>query len=126
MLFTNKSLVDIIQPRVSEILDLMQKELKKIGRQELLPGGIVLTGGGAKLPKIKELAKEQLKLNCQIGIPKGIIGLEQDPALATVAGLVLEGTDLNDEKKDRVLGLSLGFMKKFSFKFKRMFRVFIP
>ena len=126
LLFTNKSLVDIIQPRVSEILDLMQKELKKIGRQELLPGGIVLTGGGAKLPKIKELAKEQLKLNCQIGIPKGIIGLEQDPALATVAGLVLEGTDLNDEKKDRVLGLSLGFMKKFSFKFKRMFRVFIP
>src|SRR3989338_4233405 len=124
--FTKKNLVDIIEPRVYEILDLMQKELKKIGRQELLPGGIVLTGGGAKLPKIKELAKEQLKLNCQIGIPKGIIGLEQDPALATVAGLVLEGTDLNDEKKDRVLGLSLGFMKKFSFKFKRMFRVFIP
>src|SRR3989344_4380658 len=45
--FTKKNLVDIIEPRVSEILDLMQKELKKIGRQEMLPGGIVLTGGGA-------------------------------------------------------------------------------
>src|SRR3989338_502759 len=52
--FTKKNLVDIIEPRVSEILDLMQKELKKIGRNELLPGGIVLTGGGAKIPKIKE------------------------------------------------------------------------
>src|SRR3989338_5519416 len=58
--FTKKNLVDIIEPRVSEILDLMQKELKKIGRNELLPGGIVLTGGGAKIPKIKELAKERL------------------------------------------------------------------
>src|SRR3989344_2938870 len=45
--FTEKDLVNIIEPRVSEILDLMQKELKKIGRQELLPGGIDLTGGGA-------------------------------------------------------------------------------
>ena len=88
--FTKKNLVDIIEPRVSEILDLVQKELKKIGRQELLPGGIVLTGGGAKIPKIKELTKETLKLACEIGTPKGIMGLQDDPALATVAGLALE------------------------------------
>jgi len=56
--FTKKNLVDIIEPRVAEILDLIQKELKKINRQELLPGGIVLTGGGVKLPRIKELTKE--------------------------------------------------------------------
>ncbi|MCX6720161.1 MAG: cell division protein FtsA, partial [Candidatus Staskawiczbacteria bacterium] len=60
--FTKKNLIDIIEPRVSEILDLVQKELRKIGRQELLPGGIVLTGGGAKIPRIKELTKETLKL----------------------------------------------------------------
>lgn len=91
--FTKKNLVDIIEPRVSEILDLIQKELKKIGRQELLPGGVVLTGGGSKIPKIKELAKETLKLACEIGEPKGIIGLQDDPALATVVGLALEGVD---------------------------------
>jgi cell division protein FtsA len=95
--FTKKNLVDIIEPRVSEILDLVQKELKKIGRQELLPGGIVLTGGGAKINKIKELTKETLKLSCEIGKPKGIIGLQDDPALATVVGLVLEGVDFEDE-----------------------------
>ena len=74
--FTKKNLVDIIEPRVSEILDLIQKELKKINRQELLPGGIVLTGGGAKIPKIKELTKDTLKLACEIGTPKGIMGLK--------------------------------------------------
>jgi len=89
--FTKKDLVNIIEPRVSEILDLVQKELKKINKQEQLPGGIVLTGGGAKIPKIKEFTKETLKLACEIGEPKGIMGLQDDPALATVVGLTLEG-----------------------------------
>src|SRR3989344_4467682 len=102
--FTKKNLVDIIEPRVSEILDLMQKELKKIGRNELLPGGIVLTGGGAKIPKIKELAKERLKLTCEIGVPRGINGLEPDPALATVAGLVLGSADFSNSQKDGKIG----------------------
>ncbi|OGZ69974.1 MAG: cell division protein FtsA [Candidatus Staskawiczbacteria bacterium RIFCSPHIGHO2_12_FULL_38_11] len=124
--FTKKNLVDIIEPRVSEILDLMQKELKKIGRQEMLPGGIVLTGGGAKLPKIKELAKQQLKLTCQIGVPKNIAGLEADPALATVAGLALGVGDFDSTSRGSMMGLSFGFMKGWSSKFKRMFRVFIP
>ena len=38
----------------------MQKELKSIGKQELLPGGIVLTGGGVKLPKIKDMFELRL------------------------------------------------------------------
>lgn len=122
--FSNKTLVDIIEPRVSEILDLMQKELKKIGHQELLPGGIVLTGGGAKLPKIKDLVKQQLKLTCRIGTPKGIAGLTDDPALSTVAGLVLTGADFETSEH---VGLGLpSFLKGFGSKFKRMFRVFIP
>ncbi len=123
--FTNKNLVDIIEPRVSEILDLMQKELKKIGRQELLPGGIVLTGGGVKLPKIKDLVKQKLKLPCRIGTPKGIIGLTDDPALATVAGLVLTGVDFDTSDHAGSMGLS-GLIKSFGSKFKKMFRVFIP
>ena len=118
--FTKKTLVDIIEPRVSEILDLVQKELKKIGRQELLPGGIVLTGGGAKIPKIKELTKETLNLACEIGIPKQIAGLQEDPALATVAGLAISGLDFDGEE-----GI-LGAAKGWSSKFKKMFRVFLP
>jgi len=118
--FTKKNLVDIIEPRVSEILDLAQKELKKINRQEQLPGGIVLTGGGAKLPKIKELAKDTLKLACEIGTPKQIMGLENDPSLATVAGLALSGVDF--DKEEGILGVAKGWGSRF----KKMFRVFLP
>jgi len=118
--FTKKNLVDIIEPRVSEILDLIQKELKKINRQELLPGGIVLTGGGAKIPKIRELTKDMLKLACEIGTPKGIIGLQDDSALATVAGLVLEGVDSGGE--EGILELTKGW----SSGFKKWLKNFIP
>jgi len=122
--FTEKDLANIIEPRVCEILDLMQKELKKIGRQELLPGGIVLTGGGAKLPKIKELVRQQLKLTCEIGIIRGIENIQQDSALATVVGLVLGGAQMS--KQGNSGAMALGFAKNFFLKFKKMFRVFIP
>lgn len=120
--FTKKNLVDIIEPRVSEIFDLIQKELKKIGRQELLPGGVVLSGGGAKLSKIKELVKQQLKLPCSIGIPKGIVGIEDDPSLATVVGLVLAGSDIDGSDRGGILGLLRDWAKKLI----KMFKVFIP
>lgn len=120
--FTKKNLVDIIEPRVSEIFDLIQKELKKIGRQELLPGGVVLSGGGAKLSKIKELAKQQLKLPCSIGSPKGIAGIEDDPSLATIVGLVLGGSDIDGLDKGGILVLLRDLAKKI----RKMFRVFIP
>ncbi len=123
--FTDKNLVDIIEPRVSEILDLIQKELKKIGRQELLPGGVVLTGGGAKLSKIKELVKQKLKLTCEIGLIKGIVGVNQDSALATVAGLVLSGTDSGESVSDGILGF-MGWFKKIFSQTTKMFKVFIP
>jgi len=121
--FTKKNIVDIVEPRVSEILDLVQKELKKINKQEQLPGGIVLTGGGAKLPKIKELAKQTLKLSCEIGTPKGIAGIEDDPSLATVAGLVLGGLkDIDGSDKEGILGL-LGNLPK---KIRKMLKAFLP
>ena len=118
--FTKKNLVDIIEPRVSEILDLVQKELKKINKQGQLPGGVVLTGGGVKIPKIKELTKDILNLACEIGTPKGIIGLQDDPALATVVGLALEGVDSGRE--EGILGVAgnVGSI------FKKFFRAFKP
>ena len=121
--FTKKNIVDIIEPRVSEILDLVQKELKKINKQEQLPGGIVLTGGGAKLPKIRELAKQTLKLSCEIGIPKGIAGIEDDPSLATVAGLVLGGLkDIDGSDKEGILGLLGNLLKKI----RKMLKALLP
>lgn len=120
--FNKKALVDIIEPRVSEIFDQVAKELKKIGKQELLPGGVVLTGGGAKLPKIKELAREMLKLPCEIGKIKNITGIEDDPALATVAGLVLGSASIDEQTKGGIMGVTKGFGEKI----KKIFKAFIP
>jgi len=58
LVFSRKMLTRIIEARVSEIFNLVQKEIKKISPQPLLPAGLVLTGGGAKIPRIVELAKK--------------------------------------------------------------------
>jgi cell division protein FtsA len=124
--FTEKDLIAIIGPRVAEILDLIQKELKKIGRQELLPGGIVLTGGGAKLTGIKEMARQQLRLTCEIGRLKGVANLDQDPALATVTGLVVGGSNMEGGGGHENIFGFLGSLKNFFSRMRRVMRVFIP
>ena len=85
-------IAEIIEARVGEILDLVNKELKKIDRAGLLPAGVVLVGGGAKLPGLTELTKEKLKLPVQIGRPQnfeGIVDQVDDPSFATVCGLIV-------------------------------------
>jgi len=118
LVFSQKQLTNIIEPRVSEIFSQIYKELKKIGKEKLLPAGVVLTGGGAKLPKIAELAKKELKLPVKIGKPQGISSLD-DPALAVCGGLVLLGTD-SAEGKTFEFGEGIGT------KIKKIFKIFIP
>jgi len=78
----------IISDRETEIFDLANEELKKIGRDKKLPGGIVLVGGGVKLPQIDELAKKIFKLTVSIGIPGEFSNIDADPSLAVACGLV--------------------------------------
>ncbi|MCK4473992.1 cell division protein FtsA [Candidatus Parcubacteria bacterium] len=126
LIFSQKQLVDIIEPRVSEIFGEVNKELKKIGKEKLLPAGIVLTGGGSKLPKIIDLAKKELSLPCRIGKPQGFLELEKDPSLATVCGLVLGGDDIEDKDSGfRGSGLA-DFIKGLFAKIKKILKVFVP
>ena len=90
LVFSKKQLANTICARVSEIFGEVNKELKKIQKAKL-PAGIVLTGGGAKLSKIRDFAKKEFKLPCRIGKPQGFSSLEEDSSLATVCGLVLTG-----------------------------------
>jgi cell division protein FtsA len=83
---------EIIEARLEEIFSLINKELKSIGKAGLLPAGAVLTGGGAKLPQIVELAKVTLGLPAQVGFPAklgGILDKVDDPSFATAVGLIL-------------------------------------
>lgn len=85
-------LSEIIEARLEEIFEHVNKELKSIGKDGMLPEGAVLTGGGSKIPGTIDLAKKVLRLPVKIGAINelgGIIDKVSDPSFATVAGIVL-------------------------------------
>ena len=121
LVFSPKTVATIIEARVEEIFEQVEKELKKISRAGLLPGGIVLVGGGSKLPGIADFAKKKLKLPSKLGrIKEGFGGLQSDPSLATVCGLVLAGLENEEE------GTSRSPVKGAFSRIKKLFRIFIP
>lgn len=82
----------IVEARVDELFEYVDKELHKIKRSRKLPGGIVITGGTAKLPGIDEFARQKLQLPARIGKLQNIGGLADtvaDPGFVTVVGLML-------------------------------------
>ena len=64
--YPRKKLDEIIVARLSDIFELIETHLKKIGRSGLLPAGIVLTGGGSGIEIIEDLAKSSLKLPSKV------------------------------------------------------------
>ncbi len=60
---SRKYIADIVEARLSEILDFVNDELKKLGKAGKLPAGAVLYGGGSDLPFIKDMVKRDLKLS---------------------------------------------------------------
>jgi cell division protein FtsA len=82
----------IVGARVEEILELVDKELKKIHRSKKLPGGVTFVGGTAKLPGLVEFAKETLELPARIGnwkhISKVVDGMDEH-IFAPAVGLML-------------------------------------
>ena len=66
-----KTLADIIEPRVEEIITLIHEEIKKSGYEKLLASGVVITGGCANLEGIVELAEGIFSLPVRRGYPIG-------------------------------------------------------
>lgn len=84
-------LAEIVQARCEEILENVQQEIKRSGYDGLLPAGLVLCGGTAQLPGMRDLARSIFELPVQIGIPRGISGLTDrvsGPDAAVAVGLV--------------------------------------
>lgn len=89
--FQKHEVKHIIESRVDELFDLVERELKKVGRSRKLPGGVVITGGTAKLPGLANFAKDKLQLASRIGQIQPINGLIEetdDPSFATAIGLM--------------------------------------
>ena len=94
----------IVEARLEEIFEAVDKELKSIGRSSKLPGGVVLTGGGSLLPGIDEYAKQALRLSARVAKPTGYDGVSDDiqtPAFATVIGLMLSDIDASGAGSSR-------------------------
>lgn len=88
-------LAQIIEARVEDILQKIDQELKKIQRSGLLPGGVIVTGGGAKLPGILEMIKKTLRLPVVLGLPINIMSATDkinDLGFSTAIGLVKWGS----------------------------------
>jgi len=82
---------DIIQPRIEEIFSFVKAEIARLGCDDLLASGAVITGGSTQLPGMAELGEDILGIPVRAGIPKGVGGLAdvvKSPCFATAVGLV--------------------------------------
>jgi cell division protein FtsA len=87
-------LCDILEPRAEEILSHVQEEIKNAGFDRQLSSGIVITGGGAMLNGIVEVAEQVFNAPVRLGVPNGFDGLVDEvaqPLYAAAVGLVLYG-----------------------------------
>jgi cell division protein FtsA len=100
-----KNLANIIQARMSEILDFVTYHLKQVGLDnKMLNGGIILTGGGSQLKHLIQLTEYVTGLNARIGLPNehlaaGHIEELARPTYATCLGLILKGYDDYEHKR---------------------------
>jgi len=125
-LISRKYLGEIIEARVEEILDKIDAELKKIDRSGALPAGIILTGGGAKLPKIVDVCKRKLRLPAALGYPydiTSVIDKVNDLSFTTAVGLVKWGSHLGVQKKGMARFKSVAGLTK---KMEKWFKSLMP
>jgi cell division protein FtsA len=93
---SKKYLVEIIEPRVSEIFNFVGMEVKKSGCYNMIPGGIVITGGSSLLPGISEVAEQVLNLPSRLGRPHyegELADMINDPSYSEAIGLLSFATE---------------------------------
>jgi len=91
---SRQSLAEVVEPRYDELFTLIQAELRRSGYEELIPAGIVLTGGTSKMEGAMELAEEIFHMPVRVGSPqhaKGLNDIIRNPIYATAVGLLLFG-----------------------------------
>ena len=88
------TLIDVVEPRYSELMDLVAAELRRSGYEDLIAAGIVLTGGSAKMEGVIDLAEEIFNMPVRLGVPQyvgGLVDVVRNPIHATGVGLLLFG-----------------------------------
>ncbi|HEY4689675.1 MAG TPA: cell division FtsA domain-containing protein, partial [Anaerolineae bacterium] len=94
MRVARRDVAEIIEARAEEIFNLILQEVKRSGYDGLLPAGLVLTGGTAQLPGLRELGRRIMSMPVRVGGPHDLVGLVDTistPAHATGVGLLKWG-----------------------------------
>jgi cell division protein FtsA len=115
--FEREMIKMIVEARVEELLDYVNKELKKIGKSRKLPGGVTLTGGTSKLPGMVEFTKETLQLPARVGnwkhVGRVVDGMDEH-VYAPAVGLMLLDMLLGPADDSSLPDLAPGFLQSVS------------
>ena len=107
--FNSTEIDEIVDARLEELFEAINKELKKAGRAGQLPSGVVLTGGTANMKHMSEYAKEKLGLAARVGTPTGFGGVAEDaeqPEYASAIGLMLIDAENSHANSGKSHGMS--------------------
>jgi cell division protein FtsA len=88
---SRQSLAEVVEPRYDELFTLVQGELRRSGYEDMVPAGIVLTGGTSKMEGVVELAEEIFHMPVRVGYPQAVQGMAdivRNPVYATACGLL--------------------------------------
>ncbi|MCR4311125.1 MAG: cell division protein FtsA [Candidatus Taylorbacteria bacterium] len=120
--YPRKKVDEIISARLNDIFELIEAHLKKVGRNGLLPAGIVLTGGGSAIEMINDLAKTSLRLPSRIASTSFSVsgsGQIKDASWSVAIGLCILGLSEEDQTLNgikmakKASGNILGWFKHF-------------
>jgi len=123
---SRRYVAEIIESRLAEIIEFIDNELRSLGKAGKLAGGAVLVGGGAKMPGMTELVRQELKLATQIGMTireewgnegNDFADVFEDPEFVNSLGLILWANDGERQRHPSPVS---------AFKFKNLLKYFIP
>jgi cell division protein FtsA len=126
--YPKKKLDEIIAARLSDMFELIEAHLKKMGRDGLLPAGIVITGGGSSIPLVEEFAKSSLRLPSRvahINFPEREKSKIKDAFFAVALGLCIISLAGEDEES-RTVGRILRSQRSLITPIKNWFKQFLP
>ncbi len=106
-----RDLATIVVARMEELLELIKDEIRRTGYFDVLPAGVVLTGGGSELHGLEELAPAVLGLPVRQGVPPVLHGMDEDvcrPEFATSVGLSIYAARMQRAQRRRPFSTAIG------------------
>lgn len=93
-LVSQRMVGEILEPRARELFEMLRESLRHAGMLEICAAGVVLTGGGSRLPGIMDIADSVLRKPVRIAWPVPIAKMPSalaEPEFATVLGMIMYG-----------------------------------